>query len=373
MTVDERDLSAALHALDPDLSPDLVTKVRAGGRRRLLRRRSYVAAGVVAVGAAATPVGLALRAGGAPDQSVGVAGHHRARAASDLYASPPPVGSQCNSGYSATHNRAGHALASTYPQLLLLPPNQPIDYAFVRSQRPSCPSPHVALTAVRAGADTDHQGLVVEGPNAPTAVEDGRAGPTIGFTGQTGHEPILGEPGSEFTITSNGHTDAFWTEPDGGQWYAEVRHLPQDQAVALLDHLALDPAAGTATLNGAGSGWSTEPAAADVRPDQTGIVFSQWTDPDGHEASMTVTETPNRIDQLAAGSYVDFTFVTVRGQRAILAPDGGQGGGVQSLTWQEAADVQVSLTIDNASAAEIEQVADSLQLASPSDPRISKH
>jgi hypothetical protein len=369
--IDETTTSEALHGIEVVNPPDLLTRVRRGGRQRLLRRRSYIAATGVAAGTAAVSAGFALWPGNDAEVTTPVAGQH-SQALSDLYAAPPAPGSQCNGGESAKTDAAGGSLATTYSHLLLLPVAQDIGYGFVRSSQDACSPPHVALTALQLDGDTVTKGLLVEGPNAPTAVEAGRTGPDVSFGGDTGNQPVDGQPAVEFTIPQNGHTDAYWTEPDGGQWHAAVRDMSQEQAVALLNLLQVDGVSGTATLNNANqAGWTIEPAVED-EPQTHGWFTASWVDPHGHKVNLDVTQTRDRLDQIAAGAYSGRSYTQVRGHQAIYSALGGLGRGVPDLIWQEAPDVQVDLTVVHATESEVKQIAASLTLTDPSDPRISR-
>jgi hypothetical protein len=367
MTLDEKSLTDALGAIDAVASPDLAARARAGGRRRLVRRRSLTAVGAVALGAAAAPVTLAVRSGIGSHGGTITLGASPTATDPGLYAAPPLPGSRCNEGY------AGKAAPATYPDLLLLPPSTAdMHYAFVRNETSGCASPHVALTAIQRDGDSVGAGLVVQGPNAPTPVEDGRQGPSIEFSGITGHEPIDGQPGTEYTIPESGRTDGFWTEPDGGQWHAVARGMSASDAVALFNRLEVDGHAGTASVpESAIQGWTVEPPADDVDTGQTGMVISQWIDAEGHLVDMTVSQTPDRTFQHAVESGGQESIVTVRGRPAVLAPTGGNGGNAYALTWQESKDAEVELAVTGGTASEIKQVAESLVLASADDPRIS--
>jgi hypothetical protein len=263
--------------------------------------------------------------------------------------------------------------------LLLLPPTgQPVIDAYLRDDATACASPHVALTALRLDGQTVAAGLVVQGPNAPTAAEVGEAGLGVVHGTPPGNAPVLGQPATEFRFGGTNHIDAYWTMPDGGQWQATVSGMSQDAAVALLNQLNLDSKAGTASLPAPSTaGWTIEPAAADIAASDTGALYADWLDPQGHKVELTVRQGPDRIDQLAAGGpaesyspvgYVGpVQFTTVRGHSALIGT-----GDLPVLFWQEAQNVQVELaaTGGTISSAELEQVANSLTLASPDDPRL---
>jgi hypothetical protein len=368
MILDERALAAALGAIEVAVPVDLASRARAGGRRRLMRRRAYAAAGVAAFGVAATPTAFAVRSALSSDgdAQLPIASSPTTATVTDLYATPPASGSVCNGGDSVKVSPSAH------PDLLLLPPSSvPLRYAFVRDQSWGCVSPHVALTALQsAGGDAIGAGLVVEGPNAPTPAEDGREGPYIHFFGQTAHDSIDGQPATEFTVAQGSHTDAYWTEPDGGQWHAIVRGMSQQGAVTLLNQLAVDGRNGTARLAGADSPeWTVEPTVPDVAADQTGVVMAQWVDSEGHVVDLTVTQTPDRTYQRAIADEGPESVVTVRGHTAVLGS--GDGGVPLGVVWQEAQDVQVQLAVTGGSVAELERIAASLAPASPDDPRFA--
>lgn len=359
MLIDEPTVIQSLHDIDAEAPAGLLATVRRGGRRRMLRRRAaYSASGVVALaavgGAVATAAthhgtGASLRVTTSPTHSSG------------LYADPPPAGSHCNGGY------GGHANPSHYPQLLLLPRNQQVSYAFTRADSSACVRAHVALTLLDTAGATIQRGLVVEGPDAPTATEAAyEGGPNVGFGGQSGHHQIRGNPGSEFTI--RGFTNAFWTEPDGGQWQAEATGMSQQAAVHLLDRLSLDSSAGTATLPDAGSqGWTVAPATADEPAGAQGTLLSQWPLPSGNKADLTVTAGPDRTDQQAAGSAPRGSFfTTVDGHRAVAS----YSSQFATLVWQQADNVQVELDVEQGTIAEARQAASTLAMTTPRDPRI---
>jgi hypothetical protein len=219
-------------------------------------------------------------------------------------------------------------------------------------------------------------GIVVEGPDAPTPLEIDEAGPGVQHATPPGHSPILGQPATEFTFGNTEHRDVYWSEPDGGQWHATVSGLSQSAAVELLDGLTLESRTGSASLAGSQTNWQVEPPAADAAASDEGALAAAWTDAEGHRATLNITQGPDRVDQFAVGApsgqYVPegyagpIRLTSVRGHPAAFGP-----GATPTLFWQEAPDVEVSLVITGASEAEIKQVAGSLTLASPNDPRFS--
>jgi len=356
MMIDERTLAESLHSLEMDVAPDLAARVRRGGQRRLLRRRAQVAAGVAAVGAASVPVGIAVRTqvnashiSAASDASL-----------SDLYAPPPAPGSTCTEGTS------GAAAAAAYPQLLLLPPGQDVTYAHVRRGKSDCSPPHVALTLLHTAGDQVTRGLVLEGPNAPTAIEAG-FGPGSNPVGGTGSQPVQGSAAEEFTVDR--HTDVYWTGPDGAQWHAEMTGVTQADAVVLLDGLTLDSHAGTATVpSSAAQDWTVAAPAADAPSGLEGSVESEWVDSNGHTVDLNVSAVPNRIDQQAATAQLGATFVTVNGQRGEVVSDPRTA----TVGWQAGDNVEADVTVLGGTAAEAEQIAASVRLTAPDDPRFNQ-
>lgn len=371
MHLDEQALVDALHGVDAQAPPDLVSRVRDGGRRRLVRRRTFVGAGAGLVAVAGGATAVALVPGSGHGIAPGTTGPSTQAVFTNLYAAPPAAGSQCNAG------EGQKATPSDYPDLLLLPPaDEQLTSVNVATQSLNCLPAHVALTALKLAGGNVTQGVVVEGPNAPTAAEVDEAGPGVGHFTPPDDQPILGQPATEFQFGNTDHIDAYWTEPDGGQWRATVSGKSPGDAVSLLNQLTLDPKDGTATLADASTdGWVVEPSAADVTSPDAGVMAADWTDAQGHRVSITVTQGPDRVEQFAggapAGSYFPegyvgpVEFVTVSGHRAAYGP----GGGI--LFWQNSSGVEVELTVADGSEAEIEQLADSLTLASPDDPRLN--
>jgi hypothetical protein len=237
-----------------------------------------------------------------------------------------------------------------------------------------CPPPHVALTALKTDGDQIVEGLVIYGPNAPTPMEVGIAGPNVHFGGQAGELAVDGQPAREYTFSGSTHTDVYWSEPDGGQWRASLRGMTQQQAVDLLNQMTFDGKSGTAVPpQPTADQWTVEPAVTDT-PTSAGEMTAHWTDAEGHQVGLVVTQGPDQVDQLAAGGpaeeyavvgYVgSMQLVTVRGH------DGVIGAGESSvLFWQEAPDVEAELSITHGGASEIEQVANSLMLTAPDDSR----
>ncbi|HEX3900041.1 MAG TPA: hypothetical protein VHW74_12790 [Mycobacteriales bacterium] len=368
MAIDESMLADALQTLDVDVPVDLARRARLGGRRRLVRRRSYVAAGAVGVAAVAVPSVLVLRGTDGGKVEPGAQSSTQA-VYSDLYAAPPAPGSQCQVG------GGGSATLSAYRDLLLLPPEgQPVTDASVMLSTLDCPPPHVALTALKTDGDQIVEGLVIYGPNAPTPMEVGIAGPNVHFGGQAGELAVDGQPAREYTFSGSTHTDVYWSEPDGGQWRASLRGMTQQQAVDLLNQMTFDGKSGTAVPpQPTADQWTVEPAVTDTST-SAGEMTAHWTDAEGHQVGLVVTQGPDQVDQLAAGGpaeeyavvgYVgSMQLVTVRGH------DGVIGAGESSvLFWQEAPDVEAELSITHGGASEIEQVANSLMLTAPDDSR----
>lgn len=362
MKIDEQSLSESLHSLEGEIAPGLAARVRHEGRRRLLRRRSFTAAGAIAIGSAAAPTTIAVRTHFDSNAVLGAAsGPGSSATLSELYAAPPLPGSRCTQGSTAK------AAPASYPQLLLLPPVNDVTYALVRRGTSECRTPHVALTLLREQGDRVTQGVLVDGPNAPTAAEDGFGRGSVPI-GDQGSQPILGAAGTEFT--ADGRTDAYWTEPDGGQWHAEARGMSQDDAVALLDQLSVDSDAGTAALvSGSAHGWTVAAPAVDPPAGAVGSVLSEWVDSAGHTVDMNVSAEPTRIDQEAATARLDATFVTVDGQPGMLVADLRAA----TLVWQVASNVEADITVNGGTAEEVEQLAASVTLAAPDDPRFSEN
>lgn len=356
MRIDEDSLRVALHDLPDEVPVDLVDRVHRGGRRRLRRRRLAVVATSAFLAAAGAGAGLSLGSTDHSTTTLAPAG----TPVKALYAAPPPAGADCTSGNGA------HADPVQLRQLLWLPQGTQVHYAFVRVSTTSCPAPHVALTLLKQDGSVVTSGAVVYGPDAPTPEQAGMAGGTRVFTGDTGHATIGGSPATEFTI--DGFTDAFWSDDSGGQWHAQVRGMSQSAAVALLDGMHYDDAAGTATLAGAtGDGWTVAPAAADEADGPRGTVLVQWTLPSGHVADATVTATPSRLDQLAATSVPNATVTTVSGHRAVLSTSMQ----FALVYWQPDDNVAVQVAIERGTAAEALAAAESLAVAPPDDTRIS--
>ena len=368
MRVDEQIVIDALHDIDARVPLELSNLARAGGRRRVMRRRAYVSAGVAVAVAVAVAIPLAMSIGSDEDALEPAKQQH---VYPGLFAPPPAPGTQCNAG-------GGDEVQPTdYPDLLLLPPAGQDARALVRQQIWNCLTPHVALTALKTEGEVVTTGLVVAGPNAPTPEEVSRAGPGVQSAIPPDHLPIRGRSATEFVLPSQHATDVYWTEADGGQWHANAKGMDEAHAVELINTLILDSRAGTATLPGAAKdGWTIAPPDGTGAVSDGGLVYVDWRDQQGHAVDMTVMHGPDGVAEFAAGGPAGpyaiegyrgpIEFVTVRGQRAAYGP-----GRIPVLFWQEAPNVEITLSIERADEAELRQVAESLQLTSPNDPRVS--
>jgi hypothetical protein len=364
MILDEQSVSAALRGIEGDVPIDLVSRTRSGGRRRVVRRRAYAVLGVAAAVAVAVPTVHVVRASGGR----AIEPTRQQRVYPGLFATPPDAGPQlCASGYSEK------VAPERYPDVLYLPSGQAVRVLAVSHESRVCPRPHQALTAVHLQDDgaTFDRGLVVKGPNAPSAIQMGAVGvPGATFAGSTGHSAIHGQPGVELTVLKGetAITTAYWTEPNGGQWQAVVRDMSQSEAVQLLNRLDIDGKRGTATLpHAAGDGWTIEPAVPDRFLAGFGALGAEWTDKLGHRVSMSVAqrcESPISETVAYAGT---FEMLAIRGGPAILTT-----GRFPSLTWQVTPNVQVLMTMTFGSPQELVDQAERLSLTTPDDPRISK-
>jgi hypothetical protein len=364
MILDEQSVRAALRAIDVDVPVDLVGRARSGGRRRVVRRRAYVVLGVAAAVAVAAPAVHAVRAGG--DSAIEPT--RQQHVYPGLFAPPPDAAPQlCASGNS------DKVPPARYPDVLYLPPGQPVRDLAVSHDTSVCPRPHYALIAVQLRDDgaTFDRGLVVKGPNAPSALQMGAVGvPGVTFAGITGHSTIDGQPGIERTVPQGAAaiTTAYWTEPDGGQWQAVVRDMSQAQAVDLLNRLDIDGKRGTATLpNAAREGWSVQPAVPDRYVAGFGALNAEWTDPQGHPVSMSVAQRSEPPIPATVDYAGTFEILTIRGGPAVLTT-----GRFPSLTWQVTPNVQVSMTMTFGSPHELVEQAERLSLTTPDDPRFAR-
>jgi hypothetical protein len=359
--LDEATLSESLHDATRDLAMpgDIGQVARRGGARRLRRRQIAAVLCTAAVVAALVPTAIALAPSGSPQAGTHV-GHN---SNGDLYAAPPTV-STCGA---IGGNGSGAASATTYPELLMLPRDTAVRYAFANKRGvgagDGCPPPHVALTLTKASGDKTVAGAVIYGPDAPSAVQAGEVAPHETFSGLTLHPSVDGVTGIAFYIAANKSTRAYWTDPDGGQWRTQIRGLTSRQVKSLLASLQFDAAAGTAKLPDATSqGWTVQPAAPDRSGRQPGIFYVLW-HVDRTRVAMTVTHGPDRIEQVAALAPGAQSTI-IRGRPAVVYRHGG------NLRWQPAKDISIYLTAYGSSPSQIVQIANSLQSISPEDPRL---
>jgi hypothetical protein len=354
--LDETTISDALHEATGDLTADsdLTAQVRSGGRRRLRRRRIGASIAVAATVAAIVPAAIALAAGNGNRQAVSVGGGP---------GSIPPA-------QSCTDNASGGGYAASptaYPQLLMLPPGQPVIYAFTNTGgAPRCSYfPHVALTLLRERGGVVTQGVEVDGPDAPSTAQYGIGGRGSTYTGTTLHPRIDGQLATAFFNSKNSATNVFWSGTEGDQWHATVRGLDPTALDRLLGRLKVDPQAESATLPGAAAaGWTIAPPAPDASGSTSGVFYALW-----HEGrsriALWVAPGPDRVDQLAAAGAT--RFVTVHGRPAVVS-----GRTFAILRWQVAKNVTAFLTMTHSSQATIQQVADTIRPISPTDPRLHR-
>lgn len=361
MILDETTVTEALHRATSDLTgdPDLVEHVRQGGRRRLHRRRILETAGVLVVAAAIVPAAIELAPNHNGKATVQIGSSPTAAVA--LYAAPPPAGAQCNGGH------ADPASDAAYPQLLMLPTDQSVAYAFTNSQTSSCAPAHVALTMLATAGNVVTRGVVIEGPNAATAAESGYGANGQNFTGETRHPQIYGQAASVLYIPAAKSATVFWTGADGSQWQASTRGLSPSAIATLLNRVQFDAQTGTASLpDAANDGWTVEPPAADATDGASGIFYSQWTS-DGSEVDLTVTQAPDRTDQTAA-TMPGSRLVEVQGHPAALSVSSQ----FATLTWQPRANTAVSLMVLHGTARQVEQIAATITATTASDPRMHR-
>jgi hypothetical protein len=204
--IDEATICEALGDLTADVTvrPDLVTRAQQRGQTRLRRRRILVL-GAVPVVVAATIVGaIAVIQEGPRTPTV-------ESSASSLYAKPPTPTECAPPGPSA-------ASPADYPNLLMLPPDQPVSYAFTNNHGSGCPAAHVALTMLRLHGGGISRSIDIEGPNAPSEVEAGYNQPDEEFSGPVLHPSVDGRGADVYYLPGNRSATIFWTDANGGQW-----------------------------------------------------------------------------------------------------------------------------------------------------------
>lgn len=366
MIVDDRVLTDSLHSIETSVAPDLAGRARRGGRRRLLRRRAYAAGGAVAVVAAATPLTLAMTGSRPAASGVKVTASPTPNGnAGGLYASPPRPGTLCFT--SDGHRAPGFHPGSYDPNLFLLPAHTAVLSAFYSagSEVASC-HPHDALTLLQQTGARVTAGLVVSGPNAPSARQAGYEGHGISFGGQKGHASVQGDAAQEFTVrvTGGSATTVFWTGKLGDQWQARASGLTQQATVALLNRLQLDPHTGTATLPNAGA-WRVAASAPDQTSSHVETFNAQWRNRAGVTIDLTVTTQPTELDQQAALSS-EASFTAVDGHLAVLS----YSTQFATLEWQSSPHTWVQLMAERGTTSDVTQAAAALTLTTRNDPRI---
>jgi hypothetical protein len=356
---DQLEISERLHQVTRDLvvPAEVAALARVGGDRRLRRRRLFLVAGTVAVVGAVIPAAIALAQ---------IAGRSESTPAShgngDLYAAPPTI-STCG----AVGGRTA-APPSAYSNLLMLPKQLPVNYAFVNHRGAGsgngCPPPHVALTMTAGPSSNPTRGVVVEGPDAPSTVQDGH-GDDSSYSGTILHPAVDGVTGTTYYFSPNAPATTFWTDRSGGQWRTQSRGLTARQLVRMLGALHVDSRTGSAYLPHAErSGWSVQPAAPARQGRELGIFYALWHS-GGDRIAMTIQHGPNRITQLAALARHPVR-TTVHGRPAVVYFNG------HIIWWQQSKDVTVKLTDYHASGMAIVQIARGVATISSQDPRLHR-
>jgi hypothetical protein len=355
--LDEVTVSDLLHDATGELNvPDgLVDRVHQRGAHRLQRRRIVSAVAVAAAIGALTPAAIALAPTGSTRQSVGIDGENQSS----------------GHGASTSCNAATHLAApSAYPQLLMLPTDQRVMSAYMETRAPGCLPSHVALTLLRQSGKLVTAGVVLEGPDAPTAVEQGYGEPGQ-YAETILHPRVDGETATAYY--DKGHATVFWAGPGGARWFLRARGINADALKSLLARLRLDARSGTATLpDASAAGWQVAPPAPDPAVDLSGWFISQWR-PAGCpasrtascETSLTVRPGPDRQDQNAA-VLPDARMISLGGRPGVLAFHGSY------LVWQPTPGVTAILAVGAGQASQILELAASIQPIAPTDPRLHR-
>lgn len=369
MTITDEQIITSLRSVadDQGVPADLVARSQLGGRRRLRGRRRLVAvaASVGVAGVVATVV-IAVQA---ISPSHGVQG---ATTSPDLYAAPPTGPDPCAQ---LSDNDGGAVAASTYPQLLMLPPGQPVTYAFTNSGgAPQCSYfPHVALTLLQSIQGTVTRSVEIDGPDAITEVQAGLQSPpdapgsvTFSDAVQIGHFAIDGHRAFIDYVAAARTAQVYWPGAHGARWHAQITGLSLEQVKKLLNQINYDEIMGTASLpQAAKSGWTVAPAAPDFSGDRSGVFYALWHD-HASRVALDVTPGPDRIEQITVRHS---QLVTIGGRPGTLRQ---LGQSFEVLTWQPTANVTAHLTMTHSTADQIEQLANSISPVAPSDPRIHR-
>ena len=355
MSIDESTISDLLRRATEDVepSPDLRFRVHTGGRRRLRRRGIGAVVGVVGVLAALVPSAIAVTSG---------VGHTRLNATGAT--SPPwPPAQSCDvqSGDRST--------AVAYPQLLMLPPDQSVLYAFTNSGGAPIPCgyfPHVALTLLQLNHGNSVRGVEVDGPDAPTVEQFGYAPGGADFNGRKLHLTVGSH--SAIALYEPNHTSrVFWSDGTGNQWQVTARGFTPTSLRSLVRDLRFNPTAGTATLpNAASDGWTVEPAPPEQRGSRAGVFYALWHN-DGSKLALNVQPGPDRIDQDAVSGG---QLTTVQGRPAVVRTLGNNG--YEVLDWQVSQNVTVHLAATHSSPTTIMAIANSLRSITANDPRLHR-
>jgi hypothetical protein len=251
----------------------------------------------------------------------------------------------------------------------MLPTSQPVSYAFANHRGggagDGCPPPHVALTMTAGPLSDPTRGVVVEGPDAPSAVQDGYSDDPSSYSGTILHPAVDGVAGITYYFSPSAPATTFWTDRSGGQWRAQTRGLTAHQLVGLLGSLRVDSRNGTAELPHAErSGWTVGPAAPDRHGSRLGIFYALW-HAGGDRVAMTVEHGPSRVEQRAALARHPYR-TTVNSHPAVVY----FGGGI--IWWQQSRNVTVKLTDNHATGMAIVQIAGNVAPVGPQDPRLHR-
>jgi hypothetical protein len=131
-----------------------------------------------------------------------------------------------------------------------------------------------------------------------------------------------------------------WTEADGSRWLATSSGMTEAELLDLVEALALDGDAGTASLASADlRGLTVEDTVVDAVPPRfttgwTLLYGADTAEPD--QVTVTVTRTGPSLFAEAAWPGSGATVVTVRGQRGLfIPPQKGAGRPEGRLMWSE--------------------------------------
>ena len=246
-----------------------------------------------------------------------------------------------------------------------LPAGVELESVAAQHMTTECPTPDPALALLRTGADGRVAGsLLLHGPFDGWAELPDPPAPT----------QVRGVDAGIWVYDDAGirQVDLVWAEADGASWWVVADGLDEAETRAIAEALVLDSRlgsgpAGSIPADQLPPGWEVTWQAPDTpeveRPDQ--LVWSVATADERCAVEVTERSSPAPSDAVLV--EIGAERLAVRGHDAIAVPE---LDAMRILHWSEPSGIDVGVWCRDLPLADIQQVAESLELVAADDPRL---